>query len=216
MFKLVIGNKNYSSWSLRAWLVARHSGLAFEEHRLALNTPEFYREIRHYSEASKVPVLIADGEPIWDSLAIAEFLAEKNPALWPEAPMARAQARSISAEMHSGFSALRQCLPMNCRAQGRQVAVSTALAADIERVDHLWQGCLAKQPKGSGLFGRWCIADAMFAPVVFRFLTYDIKLSEPSTRYVQWQMADPHMQDWLEAACNETETIAGEEVGVSG
>ncbi|OZG75523.1 glutathione S-transferase [Hahella sp. CCB-MM4] len=211
---LVIGNRNYSSWSLRAWLVLRHSGMDFEEKCIALDTPGYRDQIYRFSDAGRVPVLI-DGElTVWDSLAIAEYVAEKVPGLWPENALDRALARAVSAEMHSGFMALRQALPMNCRAQDRKVALSNELANDISRIDRLWNECLQRQPRMGGLFGEWSIADAMFAPVVFRFDSYNIQLSELSQRYVEWQLEDANMQEWLRMATEESEVIEREEIGL--
>ncbi len=214
MMTLIIGNRNYSSWSLRAWLVMRHSGVPFEEKRIALDTPGYREQISGYSDAGRVPVLIDQELTVWDSLAIAEYMAEKVPGLWPEAASERALARSVSAEMHSGFMALRQALPMNCRAKDRKVVLGNELANDISRIDRLWNECLKKQSEVGGLFGTWSIADAMFAPVVFRFNTYNIQLSELSQRYVEWQLEDVHMQEWLHMAIDESEVIEREEVGL--
>jgi glutathione S-transferase len=162
--KLIIGNKNYSSWSLRAWLVLAESGIDFDEHRICLDTPEFAAQVAAFSAAAKVPVLMLGEHPVWDTLAIAETLAERWPekGLWPEDPVARAHARSISAEMHSGFFALRDAMPMNCRAMGRKVALPDDLAADIDRIFAIWSDCHQRySADGDWLFGRFSIADAM-------------------------------------------------------
>jgi len=219
MLKLVIGNRNYSSWSLRAWLVARHAGLAFEEVRVALSTPEFEARIGALSPSRRVPALHDGDRVVWESLAIAEYLAERSPEahLWSAAPDARATARAVTCEMHAGFGALRATLPMNCRARDRRVTIDPATAADLERIRALWNDCrLRFGGAGSWLFGAWSIADAMYAPVASRLLTYGIELDATCTRYVETVHDDPHMQEWGAAAAREPETIADEEVGAGG
>ena len=211
--KLIIANKNYSSWSLRGWLVARHSGLPFEELQFDLGSPDFAKQVAPWSPTGLVPVLETSLGAIWDSLAIAEYLAEQVPALWPQEAAARALARSVSAEMHSGFMALRQSMPMNLRAQGRQVAMSEALNADLARIFTLWQQCRSRYAHlGPWLFGRWSIADAMYAPVASRLQTYGVALPEVAAEYVNTVFADPHLQEWLAAARLEPE-LARSEVG---
>jgi glutathione S-transferase len=214
--QLVIGNKNYSSWSLRAWLLLREAGIPFDETRLALDTPEFSSEIARYSPASRVPVLLIDEQPVWDTLAIAETVAERFPdkGLWPDDPLARAAARSVSAEMHSGFRALRDAMPMNCRAMGRRVSLPAALTADIDRVFAIWTECNRRHSNGNGwLFGRFGVADAMYAPVVLRFRTYGINLPEAACAYPERLLQSDALQHWLLAAESETEVIECEEVG---
>lgn len=214
--KLIIGNKNYSSWSLRAWLLLAEAGIDFEEIRLTLDTPGFADDIAKYSPASRVPVLILDDHPIWDTLAIAETVAERWPekALLPQDPVARAHARSVSAEMHAGFATLRDAMPMNCRAMGRKVALPGELTADIDRIFAIWSDCQRRYASAEGwLFGNFGIADAMYAPVVLRLRTYGINLPEPASRYPQRLLQSEVMQDWLAAAESETEVIEREEVG---
>lgn len=214
--ELVIGNKNYSSWSLRAWLVLAEAGIEFSERRIPMDTPTFADEVRRVSAAARVPVLLLDGVAIWDSLAIAETVAERWPEkrLWPEDPAARAHARAISAEMHSGFVTLRDSMPMNCRAMGRRVPLPAPLTADIDRVFAIWADCAARYgDRGDWLFGDFSIADAMYAPVVLRFRTYGINLPDAATKYPE-RLLDSHaLQDWLLAAESETEVIDREEVG---
>lgn len=213
---LVIGNKNYSSWSLRAWLVARKSGLDFEEKRIPLNTPEFESAIATYSPTRRVPVLQDQGLVIWDSLGIAEYLNETyaNHTLWPGETKTRAIARCATAEMHSGFPTLRHGMPMNVRARGRGVPSSPALDADIARIISLWQQCRdVYGAAGPWLFGAFSIADAFFAPVVFRFITYGVPLTPVAQAYVEWVQADAEIQTWVQAARAEVETIEAEEVG---
>ena len=169
---LVIGNKNYSSWSLRAWLLLAESAIPFDEIRIPLDTPEFPAAISRYSPAACVPVLLIGDRPVWDSLAIAETLAEQFPDanLWPADAAQRAHARSICAEMHGGFQALRAAMPMNCRAMGRRVALPEKVTRDIDRMFEIWMDCRQRYA-GDWLFGEFSIADAMFAPVVLRFRT---------------------------------------------
>ena len=207
--RLIIGNKNYSSWSLRAWLPLRHFGLAFEEERVALFEPGYKERILKYSPAGKVPVLIDGEAAIWESLAIGEYLAETLPELemWPLPAAERALARSISAEMHAGFAQLRTHMPMNIRASHPGKGRTPGVEADIARVCALWEQCLI----GSGgpfLFGNFTIADAMYAPVVSRFITYAVDLDARLSEYVDriWNLSA--MREWRAAALAETELIA--------
>ncbi len=212
---LVIGNKNYSSWSLRAWLVLREANIDFDEHRIALDTESTAHDIGEISAAGRVPVLKLGDETIWDSLAIAETVAERWPdrELWPAEPSARAHARSISAEMHSGFDVLRSRMPMNCRAMGRKVSLPDELTDDIDRVIHIWSEC-NRRYGGPWLFGeKFCIADAMYAPVVLRFRTYGINLPESALVYAHRLLESTAMQEWLVAAETEIDVIEHEEVG---
>ena len=213
---LIIGNKNYSSWSLRPWLLLSEAGIDFEEIRVPLDTPEFAATIAKYSPAKRVPVLVLDGHSIWDSLAIAETVAERWPEknLWPKDADARAHARSISAEMHSGFPFMRDTMPMNCRAMGRKVALADELTREIDRIIAIWSAC-HRQYKGDNgwLFGDFGVADAMFAPVVLRFRTYGINLPESAGYYPQRLLESDAMQEWLAAAETETEVIEREEIG---
>ena len=214
--KLIIGNKNYSSWSLRAWLLLREAGIDFEEHRIALDTDGFNRAISEFSPAARVPVLLLDGESVWDTMAIAETVAERWPEkrLWPEDPVARAHARCISAEMHAGFQALRDGMPMNCRAMGRRVALPEELTRDIDRVLTIWSECARRYGSDGGwLFGNFSIADAMYAPVVLRFRTYGINLPESAAAYPARLLESEALQDWLVDAESETEVIEHDEVG---
>jgi len=215
--KLVIGNKNYSSWSLRPWLLLEHFGVPFEEVRLALYTPASPAAIRTYSPSGKVPCLIDDdGLVIWDSLAICEYVAELPAAreAWPAGRAARALARSVAAEMHSGFSALRNSMPMNCRGRARRVPESAELAADIARIQEVWTSCRERSAAdGPWLFGRFSIADAMFAPVAFRFRTYGVACSGPAAAYLSTLLEHPAMQRWAAAAETEPEVIEESEVG---
>lgn len=206
---LVIGNKNYSSWSLRAWLALKQAEIEFTEIRIPLDTPTTYQQIRRYSPAGRVPVLLHHDLTVWDSLAICEYVAESfAPNLWPEDTVARAVARSVSAQMHSGFVKLREHLPMDCRARQGVVGVNLAVQTDIEQITAIWHECRKEFGVGGGfLFGQFSIADAMFAPVVSRFITYGVELDSVAQAYALaiWEL--PAMQEWLAAASLETETI---------
>ena len=214
--KLIIGNKNYSSWSLRAWFLLREADIDFDEHRIALDTEDTAREIAEFTPAGTVPVLLLDDVTVWDTLAIAETVAERWPGkkLWPEDAAARAHARSISAEMHSSFQELRSRMPMNCRAMGRRVPLPDVLTNDIDRIIEIWSDCHRRYgDNGSWLFGDFSIADAMYAPVVLRLRTYGINLPESAAHYPQRVLQSEAMQAWLLACETETEVIEREEVG---
>lgn len=214
--KLVIGNKNYSSWSLRAWLLLKEAGLEFIEHRIPLNLPSTAAALAAASPACRVPVLILDEQTIWDSLAIAETVAERWPEknLWPADPGTRAHARAISAEMHAGFAAIRELMPMNCRAMGRNVPLPDELTADIDRIFEIWTEC-QKQYGGLGrwLFGNFSIADAMYAPIVLRFRTYGVNLPVSASAYPARLLESDAIQEWLADAESEIEVIEVEELG---
>jgi glutathione S-transferase len=210
-YTLVIGNKNYSSWSLRPWLAMRQAGLPFREVRILLYTPESKAQIRSYSPSGKVPCLVDGALAVWDSLAICEYLAERHPQakLWPADPYARAVARSISAEMHSGFQNLRSNMSMNCRKRFPGMGRTVEVAGEIERVQRSWGE--AREKHGAGgpfLFGAFTIADAMYAPVVLRFRTYAVQLNPVCREYADAILALPAMQQWLADAEAETEVIA--------
>ena len=212
--QLVIGNKNYSSWSLRPWLVLRESGIEFEERRIVLDVDSTQNELSALGAARRVSVMVIDGETVWDSLAIAETIADRWPDknLWPDDAIKRAHARSVSAEMHSSFQALREQMPMNCRAMGRKVMLTDELTADIDRVIEIWSDCFHRY-EGEWLFGDFSIADAMYAPVVLRLRTYGINLPESAAHYPRRLLQSTAMQEWLAAAEVETEVIDADEVG---
>ena len=215
--KLVIGNKNYSSWSLRPWLLLSFHGVPFDEVRIPLDREDTHKTLARYTDAGKVPVLRDGDLTVWDSLAICEYVSERylDGRGWPADIRARAHARSVSAEMHSGFQALRDKLPMNCRATGRRVAPTPALRKDIARIERIWSKCRqAHSGSGPWLFGGFSIADCMFAPVAFRFETYGIGLSEAAEDYRRSVLNHESMREWLEHARNEPETIEAEEVGI--
>lgn len=204
---LVIGSKNYSSWSLRPWLVLKQAGIEFSEICILLDTPTTRQEILRYSPAGRVPVLLHDTLTIWDSLAICEYLAERSPdaRLWPEDKSARAIARSISSEMHAGFQNLRQNMPMNCRARLPGIAREPGVQEDIDRISAIWRDCRQNFPAdGELLFGHFTIADAMFAPVVSRFITYDVKLDSTAAAYANAIWSLPTVQEWVTAASSES------------
>jgi len=207
---LVIGNKNYSSWSLRPWLVLKQAGIPFREIFISLYTGTSRAEIGKYSPSGKVPVLIDGKITLWESLAIGEYLAEKFPHkhLWPSDPAARAMARSVAAEMHAGFSALRQHMSMNCRQHLPGKGRTPEVLNDIARITALWNDCRARFGKSGGfLFGKFSIADAMYAPVALRFVTYAVELDPVCMAYVQTITAMPAIQQWVADARAETEVI---------
>jgi glutathione S-transferase len=209
-FTLVIGNKNYSSWSLRPWLVMKQAGIEFTEVRIPLYTDTAKPEILRYSPAGKVPILHHGDIKVWESLAICEYLAEcfADARLYPIDVAARALARSISSEMHAGFLALRNDMPMNCRARLADKGMAPGVQSDIDRILAIWRDCRQKFVAGGDLlFGHFTIADAMFAPVVCRFTTYGVKLDGITQAYAEAILALPAMQEWLAAAEEEPETI---------
>ena len=214
---LVIGNRNYSSWSLRAWLALAKSGAAFDVERLPLDTPRFHADIGRYSPTRRVPVLLHGGRTVWESLAIAEYVNEvfAGGGLWPADEAARAHARSASAEMHAGFAALRAQMPMNCRAQGRSVARTPALARDIARINDLWRECRERFGRaGPWLYGGFSVADAMFAPVVSRFRTYGETLAGAAADYAAAVTDDPQVRAWMAEADREPEVVEADEAGL--
>jgi len=207
---LIIGNKNYSSWSLRPWLFMRQNHITFTEKRVPLYTPDTDAELVKYGSDYKVPVLM-DGELIvWDSLAILEYLSEHylEGAGWPTAPSARAIARAISSEMHSSYSNLRSELPMNCRKNFHDISLSEKTEHDVQRVLSLWRHCRGQYgAAGEWLFGGFSIADAMFAPVVLRLHGYNIPVGDVAQQYMQTVLDLPALQEWIDSSKAETEII---------
>ncbi|HUZ74574.1 MAG TPA: glutathione S-transferase family protein [Stellaceae bacterium] len=205
---LTISSKNYSSWSLRGWLLAKFAGLAFAEKTVPPDDPEIRAEMLLLSPSIRVPCLTHDEVSVWDTLAIAEYLNELRPKarLLPANRAARAHCRAICGEMHSGFSALRSALPMNLKGHFLHFKVWSRAEADIERIVTIWHECLATYG-GPYLFAERTMADAMYAPVVTRFLTYDVTLDDVCTAYCQRIMAMPEMVEWVAAARQETEEI---------
>ena len=214
--KLIIGNKNYSSWSLRAWLLLAHHELPFEEERIALDQKDTHARLAKYTDAARVPVLVDKALTVWDSLAICEYVSEHylQGGGWPDEPAARAVARSCCAEMHSGFPEIRGQLPMNCRASGRRVPITPSLQKEIDRIDQMWTQCRARHAsEGPWLFGAFSIADCLFAPVALRFNTYGVELSETSAQYQQQILSHEKVRHWVTQAEAESEFIEHEEVG---
>ncbi|WP_127089351.1 glutathione S-transferase family protein [Aquabacter cavernae] len=215
MLTLFIGNKNYSSWSLRAWLALKASDVAFEERLLPFHTPEFAAAFEGLGSPHRVPLLVHDGVPVWDSLAIIEHVAERYPdkGVWPGDRAARAMARSISAEMHSGFPNLRRHMPMNLWRPVEPRAYGEDVGADIARVLEIWQAARAAFGAGGPfLFGRFSAADAMYAPVATRLRTYAVPLDPVSAAYVEAIHAEPNFVAWKAAGVQETWVEAHDEV----
>ena len=210
MLTLVMGNRNYSSWSLRVWLYLRASGIGFDEIVIPLFAPGWREAVATYSPAGRVPVLL-DGElAIWDSLAIIDHLREGHPGAlgWPAEGAARARARSVVAEMHSGFLALRDQLPQNIRARTQLArrALSSDCRQQIQRIEAIW-GDRPSQDAASWLFGDFCIADVMFAPVALRFVTYGIELAPPAQWFVEQIHGLPLIREWITLCKEEKEVI---------
>jgi glutathione S-transferase len=209
--KLVIGNKNYSSWSMRPWLALKANHIAFEEVFIPLYTGDTDKKrILGFTQSGKVPALLDDDVTIWDSLAIIEYAAERFPQtrLWPEDRASRAHARSISAEMHSGFAALRNECGMNLHRPVGAIKLSADARADIARIQQIWIECRERYGKsGPFLFGAFGGADAMFAPVVHRFRTYAIEVAPEARHYMDAMMSLPAFQEWTSAGLAETLVI---------
>jgi glutathione S-transferase len=212
---LVIGSRNYSSWSLRPWILLRHLGIDFTLREFQFGTPDFDAEVPKLSPTRLVPVLIHGGLKVWESLAICEYVSELAGGRgWPDDAGRRAEARSIATEIHAAFHALREACPMNARATGRRVAMTVPLERDLRRIDAIWSGCRRENgERGPYLFGSFSVADAMCAPVVLRVRCYGLPLSGLATRYFETMLADPHLCEWVETASRETTVIPQEEVG---
>lgn len=213
MYKLVIANRNYSSWSLRAWLFLTESNVPFEEFRIPMFTETWPAEIAAYSSAGRVPVLVDDEITVWDTTAIIEHVREThaNSVGWPGTAEMRANARSISAEMHSGFLAIRGELPQNIRA--RHVIgpgqLTHSCRSQISRIDEIWSDCHRKYgDSGAWLFGEFSVADIMFAPVALRFVTYSIPVSEDARKFVDAVQKSASVRKWIAAAEAESESIS--------
>jgi len=212
--KLAIANKNYSSWSMRPWVLLTEAGIAFEEIQLKFSDECRVRGIEPYSPTRLVPVLIVDGEPVWDSLAICEAAAELFPdkRLWPLDARARQIARSICAEMHAGFRKLRGAMPMNIRASLPGRGMNPEVQLDIDRIVEIWESCRARYGKGGDLlFGRFTAADAFYAPVATRFLTYAVTLPPAAQRYADALLALASVREWMAQARRETEFVRADE-----
>jgi glutathione S-transferase len=213
MYKLVIANRNYSSWSLRAWLFLTESNVPFEEIRIPLFTDTWLMEIAKYSSAGRVPVLLNDDITVWDTMAIIEYLREEHPhtVSWPEEARTRAHARSISAEMHSGFLAIRDELPQNIRARNKLALtqLSAACRKQIARIDEIWTDCRRQRSdSGKWLFGEFSIADIVFTPAALRFVTYSIPVSDEAQEFIDAVQGLESVQKWINAAQTELESIS--------
>ncbi|MEC7308941.1 glutathione S-transferase family protein [Vibrio sp. BS-M-Sm-2] len=211
--QLYIANQNYSTWSLRAWLIFEHYNLNADVIKLKLFTPDFYDTLAKVTPTAKVPTLVDGDVAVWDSLAILEYVNDTylNGAAWPTSVAERALARAISAEMHSGFFNIRNELPMNCRAK-RKLVLSEGALKDIARIDAIWSEQMEQYPEG-WLFGEWSIADAMFAPVALRVETYGIKLSDKARQYQQRVLNSPSIKKWLAEASLEKDIVEEDEAG---
>lgn len=210
MYALYFGNMNYSSWSLRPWLLMRHFAIPFEPHRVQVRGSGPNDGHRGYSANGLVPCLHVDGFQVWETLAIAEFLAERHAGLWPADEMTRARARSVSNEMHAGFGALRSAMPMNIKLRLKGKPADAQLQVDIDRVAEIWIDAREQfgGDRGPWLFGDFSIADAMFAPVVWRFHTYNVPLPEAGAAYRDAMLAHPAMREWEASALAETDVRA--------
>jgi glutathione S-transferase len=212
---LIIGNKNYSSWSFRPWLAMKVAGIAFDETVASLDAPDFKSRLAALGGSGRVPVLIDGDVRIWESLAILEYLAEKFPTagLWPQASAARARARAIASEMHAGFTSLRRHLPMNVARPVKVRALDAGTAKDVARIDAIWNECRSQYGTGGPfLFGSFGAADAMFAPVVWRFHTYAVEVSSTASTYIRAMMSLPAWTEWRDAALRETWVLPEDEV----
>lgn len=212
---LVIGNKNYSSWSLRPYMALAMADIAFEEKLIPFGDPAFSKAAKKISKAGLVPILVHGKNTVWDSLAIMEYLAETWPDrnLWPKNKTARAMARAVSAEMHSGFRNLRNACPMNLRRAIKPVPMDDGVLADVKRIEDLWRECRKAHGRGGPfLFGKFSIADAMFTPVVTRFETFDIKVSTDTQHYMNAILATPAFHNWKAGALKEKLVYAKDEV----
>jgi glutathione S-transferase len=211
---LVVGNMNYSSWSMRPWVLMRQLGIPFEQVKLRFHSPEWSAQIARWSPSGLVPVLWRGDQAVWDSLAIMETLHEWHPGkgVWPRDATPRAFARSVAAEMHSGFRDLRGQMPMNIRASLPGKGMTPGVRANIDRIESLWAEARRRfGAAGPFLFGDFCAADAMYAPVVMRFATYGVALSPEAARYCEAMRAAPGVRAWIEEASKETDIVAEDE-----
>lgn len=207
MFDLYIGNKNYSSWSLRPWLLMKHFGIPFTEHMVSVAGRDYNPALKPLAGNARVPCLHEDGFQIWESIAIAETLAERYPAMWPADPKARARARSISAEMHAGFSQLRSAMPMNLKFKLKGKPASPEVQRDIDCIVEIWEDARSKFATADGpwLFGNFSVADAMYAPIVWRLHIYNVPLPKVAVAYRDAMLNHPAMIEWYAAALQESE-----------
>lgn len=210
MFDLYIGNKNYSSWSLRPWLLMKHFAIPFTEHMVSVAGRDYNAALKPLAGNARVPCLHEDGFQIWESIAIAETLAERYSQMWPADARARARARSISAEMHAGFAKLRTAMPMNLKLRLKGKPATPEVQRDIDRIIEIWTEARSQFATGNGpwLFGDFSVADAMFAPIVCRFNVYNVPLPPVAAAYRDAMLAHPAMLEWHAAALLETEAHA--------
>ena len=212
---LIVGNKNYSSWSMRPWIAMRAAGIPFTEEVISLNAPEFKARVSKVSGTGKVPVLSDGDVHVWESLAIIEYLAEKFPGagLWPSDPAARAHARAIASEMHAGFVPMRRHLPMCMWRPVIRRELPDDVAANVRRIEHIWTDCRTRFGNGGPfLFGRFSGADAMYAPVVSRFHTYAVDVGPVARDYMKAMMALPAWVEWRDAGVKEPWVLPEDEV----
>jgi glutathione S-transferase len=212
---LIIGNKNYSSWSMRPWIAMKVAGIAFDEVVISLDAPDFKPRVSKISGTGKVPVLDDNGIHVWESLAILEYLGERFPGarLWPAGPAARARARTVAAEMHAGFVPLRRACPMNMWRPVKKRELNDEALGNVKRIQTMWAECRNRYGTGGPfLFGAFGVADAMYAPVVARFHTYDIDVDAPTRAYMDAVMALPAWKEWHAAALQEPWVLAEDEV----
>ena len=213
--RLIIGNTNYSSWSLRPWIAMKAAGIAFEDTVISLDAPDFKAQITALSGAGKVPVLLDGDVRVWESLAIIEYVAEKFPAagLWPAQENARAHARAVAAEMHAGFLPLRRHLPMNVRRPVKPRPLHDGARADVARIETIWNECRARFGGGGPfLYGCFSAADSMYAPVVWRFHTYAVDVSAATRAYMDAVLGLPASREWYETARREPWVLEHDEV----
>jgi len=214
MLRLVIGNKNYSSWSLRPWIALRKLDIDFEETRISLFVEGFQDEILNYAPVAKVPILIDEEVVVWESSAILEYLAEQYPSLLPSTSKQRAYARSLVAEMHAGFHAIRNLMPMNCRATHRHIILTDELKVELERIQTIITECREHHAEeGKWLLGHFTVVDAMYIPVILRLNTYDVECLPWVEEYKKMVLNDADIQAWYAASEEEQEVIPADEVG---
>ena len=213
---LYIANKNYSTWSLRAWILLKKFNLDFTEHNLKLETPSFIVALENIAPIAKVPVLVDNTITVWDSLAICEYINEAylSNQGWPSDPLLRAKARALAAEMHAGFNSLRNQLPMNIRAK-RKVELTQQSLNDIARIEQIFSEQHAQfEQQGGWLFGEWSIADAMYAPIALRFKTYGVLLNTTATAYMDKVLSCPVLAQWIDDALAESDIVRMDEAGI--